>query len=56
MGIDEMVAVWKSGENSPNESESEDQVVVEAEAVFLQAQQRYEAAKAAATAAKVSSR
>ena len=34
----------------------EDQVVVEAEAAFLQAQQRYEAAKAAATAAKVLSR
>ena len=34
----------------------EDPVLVEAEAVFLQAQQRYEAAKAAATAAKVLSR
>ena len=38
------------------DSWQEDQVVVEAEAAFLQAQQRYEAAKAAATAAKVLSR
>jgi len=36
--------------------EQEDPEVVAAEASFMQAQQRYEAAKAAATAAKVLSR
>lgn len=38
------------------DGEQEDPEVVAAEASFLQAQQRYEAAKAAATAAKVLSR
>ena len=38
------------------DSWQEDKVVVEAEATFLQAQQRLEAAKAAAIAAKVLSR
>ena len=41
---------------SAAECEQEDPEVVAAEASFLQAQQRYEAAKAAASAAKVLSR